>query len=108
MVDSASPAGGPSAPGNAEADAAYREKLGQAQRKIAAIKGFYIHLFIFCAVMLVLFLINALAGGPWWSLWVLFGWGIGIIAHALSVFGRTSQYIEDWERRKLKELMDKR
>jgi hypothetical protein len=75
---------------------------------VEAIKGFYIHLGVFVLVLAGLFTINAASGGSWWVLWVFFGWGIGIAAHALMVFGRTPRAVADWERRKLKQLMTER
>ena len=81
-------------------------RLAYAKRRVAAIKGFYIHLFIFALVLAGLFVINVAAGGPWWVLWVFFGWGIGVVAHALTVFGHAPQAIADWEERKLKQLMN--
>jgi hypothetical protein len=36
-----------------------------------------------------------------------FFWGIGIISHALSVFGPDLFLGNDWEEKKIKELMDK-
>jgi fatty acid desaturase len=83
-------------------------RFAQAQRRVAAIKGFYIHLFVFAAVLVGLFAINAASGGPWWVLWVLFGWGIGVAAHALAVFGRAPQAIANWEKRKLRQLVNER
>ena len=80
----------------------------RARRRVAAIKGFYIHLFVFVTLLVGLFAINAAAGDGWWVHWVLFGWGIGVVAHALAVFGRTPRAIADWERRKLKQLMNER
>jgi hypothetical protein len=84
------------------------ERLARARRRVAALKGFYIHLFVFATVLAGLFIINWAAGGPWWVLWVLLGWGIGILAHAIAVFGRTSQAIADWEEKKLRQFMDER
>ena len=84
------------------------ERLARARRRLAAIKGFYAHLFVFVVVLAGLFVINALAGGRWWVLWVLFGWGIGVAAHALAVFGRAPHMVEEWEDRKLKQLMNER
>ncbi len=84
------------------------DRLARARRRLAALKGFYIHLFVFATVLAGLFIINLAAGGPWWVLWVLLGWGIGILAHAITVFGRTSQAIADWEARKLRQFMDER
>jgi hypothetical protein len=84
------------------------ERLARAQRRLAALKGFYIHLFVFAMVLAGLFIVNFATGGPWWVLWVLLGWGIGILAHAVTVFGRSSQAIAEWEERKLREFMDER
>jgi fatty acid desaturase len=79
-------------------------KLLRARRRVAAIKGFYVHLFVFALVLAGLFAINAASGGSWWALWVLFGWGIGVVAHALAVFGRKPQAVAAWEERKVRQL----
>jgi fatty acid desaturase len=83
------------------------EKLAQARRQVAAIKGFFLHLFVFAIVTLGLAIINAATGGPWWVLWVLLGWGIGVLAHGLFVYIGSSSYVADWERRKTRELADR-
>jgi hypothetical protein len=75
---------------------------------VAALKGFYVHLFVFALVLAALALVNAAVGGPWWVQWVLLGWGIGILAHGFTVFGQSSRAIADWEERKLKEFLDER
>jgi 2TM domain len=60
-----------------------------------------------------LFVINALtsglAGGVWWFYWPLIGWGLGLGAHALGVFGfgGGGPWGRDWEERKTREMMDK-
>jgi fatty acid desaturase len=92
----------PAAPSSAS-DA---ERLARAKRRLDALKAFYIHLFVFALVLAGLAIINFATGGPWWVLWVLLGWGIGILAHAITVFGHTSRAIADWEERKLRQLMD--
>ena len=79
-------------------------KLARAKRRVAAIKGFYIHLSVFVLVLAGLFAINAASGGSWWVLWALFGWGIGVVAHAFAVFGRKPQAIAAWEERKVRQL----
>lgn len=83
------------------------EKLAQARRQVSAIKAFFLHLFVFAIVTLALAIINAATGGPWWVLWVLLGWGIGVLAHGLFVFLGSSGYVADWERRKIRELADR-
>jgi hypothetical protein len=84
-----------------------QEKLARAKRQVAAIKGFYIHLFVFVVVMTTLFAINLATTGIWWVQWPFFGWGIGVLAHAVAVFGRMPSVIQKWETRKIQELKDK-
>jgi hypothetical protein len=83
-------------------------QLARARRRLAALKEFYVHLFVFAAVLTGLAIINAATGGTWWVLWVLLGWGIAVLAHAATVFGRSSRAIANWEERKLRQFMDER
>jgi fatty acid desaturase len=89
---------------NVEASA-QNELRRRAERQVAALKGFYIHLVVFAAVMLGLLGINYAVGEPWWALWVLLGWGVGVLAHALGVFGHFSKRIARWEKRKIEKYM---
>ena len=57
-------------------------------------------------LMAGLAIVNLATGGPWWVLWVLLGWGLGVLAHALTVFGHTSRAVADWEQRKLRQYLD--
>ena len=64
--------------------AAFREREA---RQILKRRAFYLHLSIYIAVNLMLIVIWALAGGGFpWVLFVLMGWGIGIVAHGASAF----------------------
>jgi fatty acid desaturase len=83
------------------------ERLARARQQVAAIKGFYLHLFVFAAVVLGLAVINAVTRGRWWVQWVFLGWGIGVLAHALFVFVGGSRLVADWEQRKTRELADR-
>jgi 2TM domain len=87
-------------------------KLERAKRQVAAIKGFYIHFFVFVVVMGGLFLLNLAlkywADSPWWVQWPFFAWGIGLGAHALAVFGHVSKRVADWEERKIRQLMEEK
>jgi len=69
------------------ANAGEREARSKA-RRVAAAVGFSIHLTAYLTVILALALIN-LVTSPWypWFLWPAFGWGIGIFAHFMAVFG---------------------
>lgn len=83
-------------------DDARRER---AKRRLEAVKGFYVHLFVFILVVGGLFLINWATGDTWWVLWVFLGWGIGVLAHGIAVMGRGSKALANWEERKLKQFM---
>ena len=84
------------------------DRYQEAKKRVTEIKSFYSHLFIFVVVNVALFLINlATSPGAWWFYWPLFGWGIGIAAHAFSVFGTGGRLGREWEQRKIKEIMEK-
>ena len=83
-------------------------RLERAKKQVAAIKGFYIHLAVFALVLAGLLAINAAGGGSWWVQWVFLGWGIGVVAHALAVFGRAPRAVADWEEKKVKQLANQR
>jgi hypothetical protein len=56
--------------------------------KAKKITGFIIHLFWFVVVNIALFTSDYFLDYKiTWAYWVTFGWGIGIISHALGVFG---------------------
>ena len=83
-----------------------RAKRERARRRLAVVKGFYIHLLVFLLVVAGLVVINWLTGGPWWALAVFLAWGIGVLAHGLAATGRLSGALANWEERKIKRLMD--
>ena len=85
-----------------------QHKLEDAKRRVAALKGFYVHLAVFLALNIGLAAINVVTGGEWWVHWVVLGWGIGVIAHALAVFGPQSKFVADWEVRKVQQFLNQR
>lgn len=83
------------------------ERYRRARERVEEIKSFYSHLFIYIIVNLALFIINMLTSpNSLWFYWPLFGWGIGLLIHAFSVFG-TKRFLRDWEEKKINELMEK-
>jgi len=80
-------------------------RLAHARRRVAALKGFYIHLVVFALVLLGLLVVNSASGGPWWVVWVFLGWGLGVAAHGLAAIGLGSRAIAAWEERKLREYL---
>ena len=59
------------------------KKLDISERK----RGFRIHSIVFVLKMVLLAGINLWTGAPYWVLYVLVGWGIGILAHWWFVLG---------------------
>ena len=73
----------------------------QAKEHIDSLKAFYGHLASFVGVNLFLFMMNMIdSPDSIWFIYPMFGWGIGLISHAFSVFWTGP----DWESRKLQEL----
>lgn len=79
-----------------------------ARRRVRAMTGFYVHAAVFVAVMLVLLAIDAATGPTWWVQWPALGWGIGLAAHGLAVFGRAPRAIKSWQERKIDEIAQRR
>ena len=80
----------------------------RARERVAALRGFYTHLAFFILVNAGLLAINLLASpGTWWFYWPLLGWGIGLGAHAISVFGRGALLGPKWEQRKIRDFMER-
>ena len=84
------------------------EKLVRAQRKVEEIMGFYIHLAVFAVVMALMLVINGMDNADgWWVQWPFLGWGLGLLAHAWVVFGRTPNLIANWQLRKIREIKER-
>jgi hypothetical protein len=43
--------------------------------------GVRIHATVFLAVIALLVLVNLWVGSPYWVLWVVLGWGVGLFSH---------------------------
>ena len=82
-------------------------KLRDAKKYVATLKGFYIHLTVFAAVMTGLFGLDYTDGKPWWVQWPFAAWGLGLCFHAYMVFADRRHTISDWEKRKIKEALEK-
>ncbi|KMQ66592.1 histidine kinase [Chryseobacterium angstadtii] len=78
---------------------AYRK----AAKRVKELKGFYGNLTSYCLVIPFLAVLNLITSPDHiWFYWPMLGWGIGIVAHAFSVFGIG----KEWEEKKIRELMD--
>ncbi|MBL7128957.1 MAG: 2TM domain-containing protein [Ignavibacteria bacterium] len=84
------------------------EKLKRAKNKVQELKGFYSHLLTYLVVNVVMIIINLVTNPHHlWFYWVTVFWGIGLIFHAFSIFGKRRILGDDWEEKKVKEYMDK-
>ena len=64
-----------------------REAYERARKRVAAKISFYIHLTVYVVINMLLVVINLVTSpGHLWFYWALFGWGIGLFFHGLSVF----------------------
>jgi hypothetical protein len=84
----------------------------EAIKRVKKIKGFYTHLAVYVLVNGFLILkhcfksnFEILLEPHTYSL--CFYWGIGLLAHWFSVFGRNMIFGNNWEEKKIKELMEK-
>ena len=83
-----------------------QQRYEQARRQVGRIKGFYIHATVYVGVNALLLAINlATWRGVYWSFWPLAGWGIGLAAHAMAVYGVAGLWGAQWQERKIRELM---
>jgi transcriptional regulator with XRE-family HTH domain len=73
------------------------------------IKGFYIHLALYCIVIVVLAVVNALTyPSRLWVLWVAFGWGMGVLVQGLRVFNKVPFLNAAWERRQVEKYLGRK
>ena len=88
-------------------------KYLEAKKRVKKLKGFYSHLTIYILVNLFIVFINIQDLKPGESYFqyknfiTLFFWGIGLLAHGMSVFVPQFVLGRNWEERKIKELMNK-
>ena len=79
----------------------------KAKKKVENLKAFYTHVMVYFLVNIFIFVINLLTyDGYWWFIFPLCGWGIGLVAHGISVF-TDSKFGSSWEKRKIREYMEK-
>ncbi|SHF90742.1 2TM domain-containing protein [Arenibacter palladensis] len=82
-------------------------KYFRAKERVGAIKKFYTSLMSYFVFIGFLAALNYWTN-QWrypWFLWAAFGWGIGLVFHAVKVFGLNPFFGKNWEERKIKEYM---
>lgn len=66
--------------------------------------GFYIHLAVYLVVNALLVGLNMQSGDTWWAQWPALGWGFGVVAHGLAVFGHAPRMLVEWRLRRINRL----
>lgn len=80
----------------------------KAQKRVEDIKGFYGNLTSYIVVNIGLMVLNLVTSPDHlWFFYPMIGWGIGVIAHGMSVFNYMPFLSSDWEEKKIQELMRK-
>ncbi len=88
-------------------------KYQEALKRVKKIKGFYTHaiVYVFVNIMIVFLNVKNLDPGESYfqfkNFMTAFFWGIGLVAHGLSVFVPNWIMGQNWEERKIKEFMEK-
>ena len=86
------------------------------RRRVHRIAEFYRHLLTFAIVIGLLWMLNAVTvyhstrdikWYSWWAMWPTLGWGIGVVTHAITVLPVWGFFSQDWEDRKVKEMMQR-
>jgi hypothetical protein len=76
---------------------------------VRRVKGFYIHLAQYVVVVTALAIFNlVMSPRHIWVLWVAFGWGSGLLFHALRVFDKVPFLNGDWERRQVEKVLGRK
>lgn len=68
------------------------QEYHQAERRVEEKIGFMVHASVYVLVNGMLVLINIIQGQKAWSIWPLFGWGIGLAMHGLRVGFSSNAY----------------
>ncbi|RFN58017.1 2TM domain-containing protein [Marixanthomonas ophiurae] len=83
------------------------KKYARAKERVQKLKGFYGNLGMYLVFIPVFIWLNYKSGtGFPWAIFPIAGWGMGVLAHAAETFNYNPFFGKDWEKRKIKELME--
>ncbi len=90
-----------------------QQRIDRVRKRVKAISAFYRHALIYLAVNVTLIAIKYFTLDPgeafldFGTFATAFFWGIGLAFHALGVFTENVFFGQQWEDRKVRELMEK-
>lgn len=79
-----------------------------AWRRVRSLRAFYSHVTAFIIINFVLFLVDSATPGPAWFYVPLTGWGLLLCLHALHAYEMLPWTTQDWEQRKVQDLVESR
>jgi 2TM domain len=80
----------------------------EARRQVRHMRHFYQHLTTYGVVILFLHILNLLTSSYYWAIWPTLGWGVTIALHAARIYGFAEIFDDEWEERKVQELLAKK
>ncbi len=85
----------------------WEHKYIRARERVEKLRKFYGNLTAYFLIITLLAFINFWTNdfSYMWFLWAAFGWGIGLVFHAISVFNLNPFFGREWEERKIREFM---
>jgi hypothetical protein len=83
-----------------------QQRYERARKQVIQLRAFYIHLVVYVLVNVFLVILSLSTGGSW-SIWPLLGWGIGLGAHAATVFVGGSLLGAGWEEREIRRQLER-
>jgi transcriptional regulator with XRE-family HTH domain len=90
----------------ASTDTATEKQEEEAFRYVRKLRRFYIHLYQYVIVVAALFAINLIAlPHRIWAVWVMIGWGLGVLMHASLVFRPSWLLGPQWEREQVEKRL---
>ena len=90
-----------------QSDQSLDDKYIQARKHVEKLKDFYYNLLSYCLVIPFLIFINLRFSPQFhWFWFPMFGWGIGLAFHAMSVYLEGGRFGRNWEERKIREFME--
>ncbi|MDH4376495.1 MAG: 2TM domain-containing protein [Ramlibacter sp.] len=82
------------------------QEEAKAFRQVRQLRAFYLHLAQYVLVCTLLVAINLLTRpSHLWSLWVIGGWGLGVLSHGLQIFNPFRVLGPEWERREVEKRL---
>lgn len=79
----------------------------RAKEQVKKEREFHGNLISYIVIIPALAIFNYLTSNFPWVLFPIFGWGLGVTIHAMSVYGWNPFFGKNWEERKIKDLMKK-